>query len=978
MFSMWIFGFTLVSLRYSVLTYNLDVNNAKVFNSPTILIDKRSSYFGFSVALYANKKDSLLLVGAPRANTTTIKGVIEPGVVYQCPINDTCKEWTFDKTGNGRHERYPDIYQNKNNGWIGAAIAVENRTDPRIVVCSPRYRNKMFMNGICYWIAVKNIESKKLIGTIDFKLERAGQAGFSLHITSNESQQALLGSPGILLGRGIPMLVVKSLDNKMQTLIPAIENGIVTHDSYFGYSVTSGCYFKQGELWFASGAPRAADMHGNVIIFRFPNESKQPLLVKKKVAGEQYGEYFGAALSSCDLNGDGKDELIIGAPQWAKDVNEGRIYVFTTSYNEIFVKQLFDGEVPESRFGSVITCLGDIDYDGYADIAVGAPYEKQFGAIYIFNGNSNGLPKFYSQKIIGRQFGENVRGFGISISEPRDINGDKYSDIAVGAYLSDQAILIKSKSVVKITTNLKYSEKEKLLSNSTFFIINVCTCYDTINEPKYLRIVKFLKIDQMYGRALYHDVGGNNGSVYKFYDMLHKSKTLCSPIKLHLEKNIKNVIDPLEISVSVTLEEDSQSKNKETNSHVPCTSCPVINKYLSKTEDFIKLPFTLDCGENDICISDIRVELSTNLEFDNKFIIGSTTTVKFMINVSNYGEPAYQSKIFVYIPEILSLASVPLSCMESSYLHNTLEVICDIGNPLRQNKTLTLELDMSKVQFGIDHVELWTNFTTQSKRKDSRNTGTLLTIYFDVDVDVVVAGKVNGDSYSYFYKNEKEQLTNLQFEHIYEVQKFGVSPIDKVILAISMPTYWKDSSGDIPIININKTIGQMNGQQFNCMHSNYTPSTSLIDRPKIPPINFDLDTQEKFTLATNFSINLPPENRSVYINCTNTNVHCTYIQCNLGPFTDFSSVAKLSLVLDLYLINLKSNMIEEKDIILFVSNGSVSIMQPYNIHQKFGHKPDSTIVTTMFLGSPITKPVATWIIALSIIIGIVLLIFLIF
>lgn len=88
---------------------------------------------------------------------------------------------------------------------------------------------------------------------------------------------------------------------------------------------------------------------------------------------------------------------------------------------------------------------------------------------------------------MGRQFGENVRGFGISISEPRDINGDKYSDIAVGAYLSEQAILIKSKPVVTITTKLMYIDKEKLIQNSTSFQINVCTSYNAKNAPKHLR-----------------------------------------------------------------------------------------------------------------------------------------------------------------------------------------------------------------------------------------------------------------------------------------------------------------------------------------------------------------------------------------------------------------------------------------------------------------------------------------------------------
>lgn len=69
-------------------------------------------------------------------------------------------------------------------------------------------------------------------------------------------------------------------------------------------------------------------------------------------------------------------------------------------------------------------------------------------------------------------------------------------------------------------------------------------------------------------------------------------------------------------------------------------------------------------------------------------------------------------------------------------------------------------------------------------------------------------------------------------------------------------------------------------------------------------------------------------------------------------------------------------MIEGRDIIYFVSNGSVNIVQP-TIISKLGHKPNSTIVATRFLGSPVTEKVATATIVLSIVFGILLLILLV-
>ena len=82
-------------------------------------------------------------------------------------------------------------------------------------------------------------------------------------------------------------------------------------------------------MWFASGAPRASNMYGAAIIFTFSHSDNAKLEVKKLLIGEQHGEYFGAALSSCNLNGDDKDELIVGAPHWSKNIDEGRMYIFT-------------------------------------------------------------------------------------------------------------------------------------------------------------------------------------------------------------------------------------------------------------------------------------------------------------------------------------------------------------------------------------------------------------------------------------------------------------------------------------------------------------------------------------------------------------------------------------------------------------------------------------------------------------------------
>lgn len=101
-----------------------------------------------------------------------------------------------------------------------------------------------------------------------------------------------------------------------------------------GYAVTSGSYFSTEHDDYATGAPRANGLRGKVIILDHTTIKEQfsidPVV---DISGEQIGEYFGAALASCDINGDDKDELLVGAPYWTLISDEGRIYIYTGSDN---------------------------------------------------------------------------------------------------------------------------------------------------------------------------------------------------------------------------------------------------------------------------------------------------------------------------------------------------------------------------------------------------------------------------------------------------------------------------------------------------------------------------------------------------------------------------------------------------------------------------------------------------------------------
>ncbi|KRT82670.1 hypothetical protein AMK59_4505, partial [Oryctes borbonicus] len=87
-----------------------------------------------------------------------------------------------------------------------------------------------------------------------------------------------------------------------------------------GYSVTSGRFYSDKELYYVTGAPRAS-LKGSVLIFTY----KSTYIEKKEIKeGKYVGEYFGASVTASDINGDGWDDLIVGAPYRKGDSPESK------------------------------------------------------------------------------------------------------------------------------------------------------------------------------------------------------------------------------------------------------------------------------------------------------------------------------------------------------------------------------------------------------------------------------------------------------------------------------------------------------------------------------------------------------------------------------------------------------------------------------------------------------------------------------
>lgn len=98
-------------------------------------------------------------------------------------------------------------------------------------------------------------------------------------------------------------------------------------DSYMGYSTIVGDFLNNGEQGIAVGMPRGNNLRGKVLLFSWNLTN-----FLHHFTSDQLGSYYGYALAATDVDGDGKLDLIIGAPMYTVQNNEdkydiGRVYV---------------------------------------------------------------------------------------------------------------------------------------------------------------------------------------------------------------------------------------------------------------------------------------------------------------------------------------------------------------------------------------------------------------------------------------------------------------------------------------------------------------------------------------------------------------------------------------------------------------------------------------------------------------------------
>ncbi|XP_053322477.1 integrin alpha-8 [Spea bombifrons] len=995
-------------LSPALFAFNLEVDKVTVYSGPA------DSYFGYSVDFYVpDSRTASILIGAPKANTSQPE-IVEGGAVYYCPFPDKesngCKQIPFDTTNNRniRINGTKEAVEFKSKQWFGATVRSHKE---KVVACAPLY----------HWRSVKTVQEKDPVGTcyvaiqnfsayaeyspcrghnVDPEGQGVCQAGFSLDFYKNGD--IALGGPGSFYWQGQVFsasiaeiikgysfkTIIRKLVGEKQTRMAQSEYD----DSYLGYSVAVGEFTDDSEQELVAGVPRGAQNFGYVCII-----SSFEMIFIQNFTGDQMASYFGYTVAVSDVNHDGLDDILVGAPLYMDREFEsnprevGQVYLYLQESPLTFKDaQVLRGADVFGRFGSAIAHLGDLNQDGFNDIAIGSPFagEDRKGRVFIFNGNSNGLNKDPSQTLQGTWASKSIPpGFGFTLRGNSDIDKNDYPDLIVGAFGAGKAVVYRARPVVSVDAQLllhpmilnpENKTCQHPFSNLlvTCFTVRVCMTVSGQSIPSIIVLKAELELDWLkqkgaVKRTLFLD---SHHSHHAFDLIIGKNKpSQCQNFVVYLreESEFRDKLTPISVNLNYTLDESAFLGDLELR--------PILNRY-KETSIQEQAHILVDCGEDNMCIPDLKLSARSDKK---KLIVGDENHVMFIINAMNDGEGAYEAELHVDIPPEADYVGVErnteglrqLNC-EYKMENESRMVVCDLGNPMAAGANVSVGL-----RFVIQRLENVDNITfdlyVKSSNKDNPNSNS---VSLQINVTAVAQVEIRGVSHPPQIllpipnwepkeKPTEELEVGPLVQHVYELHNIGPSAVSDTHLSVAWPSQSREEFL-LYVFDI-QTEGPLR-----CLPE------SALNTLQIKPSEAE-DTPELAAFLRNSSVSHAVSRRDVakaeplrhvpiptkLLNCTN--VKCLTISCKVGRL-DGGQRAVLKVRSRLWA---QTFLQRKNDHYSLTANVSFEVKKmPYGIQPAKLPAASIAIKTSVLWATPnVSFAIPLWVIILAILLGLLVL-----
>ncbi|XP_075997303.1 integrin alpha-5-like [Genypterus blacodes] len=998
----------LLLLAQLIAPFNLDAETRVVFTGP------RGSYFGYSVEFFNSSSSISVLIGAPKANTSQ-PNVTEGGAVYLCPWSQTnCSIVNFDEQGD-RYFYINDVntqVEFKSHQWFGATVRSHGNT---VLACAPRYywrteHDTAFadLTGTCY-LSVDSL--KTFVEYAPCRTERHGpagqgycQGGFSADFTKDG--RVVLGGPGSFYWQG--QLISATTNEIVKAYYPSyfllsVAGQIQTRqvqgsydDSYLGYSVAGGEFSGDGEEDFITGVPKGLMLYGLVSILN--GSDLKPLL---NLTGEQMGAYFGYAVAATDINNDGLDDLVVGAPLFMRRGSDGRleelgkVYVYLQTGPLVLEpsRSHLSGTQAFSRFGSSLAPLGDLNQDGFNDLAVGCPYggDDQQGLVLIYNGHAGGLKETPTQTLSGQWASSSFpASFGFALRGNRDLDQNGYPDLIVGAFGADRAVLYRARPIVSTSASLTvqptmFNPEEKTCEvsdrNATYAVscvsIGFCLSANGKHLPSHLGFVVEIQLDSVKQtqrsestrRTLFLD--NQQPSLVKTFSLV-KGERLCHETSIYLrgEDEFRDKLSPIYISLNFSLDPLASADQHGLR--------PILNY---QTEQLIqqRAQIQLDCGEDNICVPDLKLAVYGDR---TEVYLGDENSLALTFNARNEGEGgAYEAELYVVLPPEADYSGIArnnasLTQLTCSYEaeNQTRYLLCDLGNPMKSGTSVWAGLRFTVPRLRDSHDTV--QFELQIRSKNANNSESEVVLY-ELDVaamaDVILQGVSRPDKVIFPPTNWKvsqslrgEQEVGPEVQQVYELLNNGPSVVSLSTLELRCPLRAHGNELVYPVEVVTQgPLSCSTNHTFNALKLKLLPPAAE------SPLSLTSSPEHHIQKREVYGDRLAEQ-----ANLSCATVECWQLQCNVGLLDRGASV----------ILTVRSRLwaetFMERPYKQYVLECSVQFRvdsMPYSIPSKFTPSGSKKVVTAVMWNKPDSQfSVPVWIIILAVLAGLLLLALLIY
>ncbi|XP_067002216.2 integrin alpha-PS3 [Anabrus simplex] len=536
-------------------------------------------------------------------------------------------------------------------------------------------------------------------------------------------------------------------------------------------------------------------------------------------------------------------------------------------------------------------------------------------------------------------------------------------NVAVGAYLSGHAVLLKTSPVVNVHPRL-FTNVRKVNINDSLFEIAACLWYSGKYVPSRLSLQLTVFADPALKRVEML-IEGVNKAVYtfslEFLNGVEQCRNWTAIIRSH-----PNFTKPIEFTMEYKLMTQSNQQLPyrrkrqivEDSSEYFCKDCPILDP-AHKHSILWKVPYSIGCNNGSLCMTDLSLSANfVNITFP--FVIGSQQSIKIRTDVLNKKEPAFQTKLAILIP-VFTLKRNPSGCPEkiTDEERGILELRCDIGNPLRQEdgkQSLELELDMSSIPPDITYLQF--RFTVQSTGEEQNVTDNhmQLTLPLKAIANVVVSGNPIQDQIVYGSRTGKNGTEDKA------VHNNGPSPVRTVNLNFKIPVGVKISGVFHEALNVFEPVAYLDEQAFRCESEfHFYEEVSELSMPQPHPHQ-----------STTQSHDHVPSNRSLQLDCSHKDIQCMMVSCSIGPLIPKRDGIKVTLNM-LARVRALEPLLGKRDIIVVRTVGEVKLMNATGVMSAL---MDKTVQTTL-LGKLPYGGIDTWLLIISTVAGVLILLLII-